>query len=205
MDNKRLALLQKISDEILGWPDKSVHRELRTGFRLVGEAPATGIFRLQPKTAAMSETELMMQSKFLRPAIVGKTKSAGKGIHSEALYEITLKEATEKNWLRGPLTFEQVSDAVGKQWLPVRRFCVEQRGKLRPIDDFCENQLNSAFTTVDKISLRTLDHVLWAALIICRHCLYNRTMQFVLKDGNIVIHICCKGEHIDSEQQLGYL
>eukprot|EP00435_Cladocopium_sp_Y103_P014126 s1913_g3.t1 len=184
MDNKRLALLQKISDEILGWPDRAVHQELQTGFRLVGEAPATGIFRLQPKTktATMSEVELMMQSKFLRPAIVGKTKSAGKGPHSEALYDITLKEATEKRWLRGPFTFQQVSEEVGKQWLPVRRFCVEQKGKPRPIDDFCENQLNSAFTSVDKISLRTLDHVLWAALIICRHCLYNRTVYFVLKD-----------------------
>ena len=184
MQNKRLALLQKLADECLEWPDKAIHRELKDGFRLVGEAPATGIFRIQPKTATISEENLMTQSKYLRPAIVGKTKSAGKGPNSEELYSITLKEATEKQWLHGPYSYEQVTEKLGERWLPVRRFCVEQKSKLRPIDDFCENKLNSAFTTVDKISLRTMDHMLWAALIICRHCLFNKCMSFVLKDGS---------------------
>ena len=183
MTNKRLALLQKISEDCLDWPDKAIHKDLRCGFRLVGEEPATGIFRTQPKTATLSEDELMMQSRFLKPAIVGKARSAGVSLHTEALYDVTVKEATDKGWLEGPYSLERMNEMLGDRWLPVRRFGVEQRGKLRPIDDFCENQLNSAFTTVDKISLRTLDHMLWAALMVCRHCLYNRDMDFVMKDG----------------------
>ena len=65
MANKRLALLQKIAEDCLEWPDKAIHKDLRCGFRLVGEEPATGIFRTQPKTATLSENELMMQSRSL--------------------------------------------------------------------------------------------------------------------------------------------
>eukprot|EP00435_Cladocopium_sp_Y103_P031944 s3086_g8.t1 len=183
MINKRLALLERVANRCLDWPDKRLHQEMREGFKIVGEAPATGVFRLQPKTGSMSESELMEQSKFLRPAIIGKTKNAGSGLHTKELFDITLTEATEKKWLQGPYCYEEVTQLLGRSWLPVRRFCVEQRGKLRPIDDFCENKLNNAFTTVDKISLRTMDYVVWAALIICKHCLHNHHMDFVLKDG----------------------
>lgn len=58
-----------------------------------------------------------------------------------------------------------------------------QRGKLRPIDDFCENRLNQAFSSVDKISLKTMDHIFWAAMIICKHAIHSREMNFTLKSG----------------------
>jgi hypothetical protein len=92
---------------------------------LVGETPATGVFKHQPKIGNISETELMMQSKFLRPAIIGKTNAAARGEHEAELYDITLKEAEEKGWLQGPMDFQEVCDLFGNQWLPVRRFCVD--------------------------------------------------------------------------------
>ena len=61
---------------------------------------------------------------------------------------------------------------------------MEQKGKLRPIDDFCENHVNQAFSSVDKISLKTMDHILWAILVICKHSLHNQRMEFVLKSGD---------------------
>ena len=183
MNCKRLLLLNKLATEVLGWPDKTLFEDLCNGFKLVGEAPATGVFKIQPKVGSISETELMMQSKFLRPAIIGKTNSAAKTEHEEELYDITVKEASEKGWLHGPLEFQGVCDILGNQWLPVRRFCVEQRGKLRPIDDFCENRLNQAFSSVDKISLKTMDYIAWAAMIICKHSIHTREMNFTLKTG----------------------
>eukprot|EP00435_Cladocopium_sp_Y103_P010598 s3784_g2.t1 len=134
----------------------------------------------------MSEEELMEKGKFLRPAIIGKTRTSGDSNMATELYNITLKEATEKQWLCGPLTYQQVGEVCGQRWLPVRRFGVEQKDKLRPIDGFCENQLNSTFTTVDKISLRAMDHVTWAALIICKHCMHAGEMRFVLKTGEVL-------------------
>ena len=112
---------------------------------------------MQPKPGHISEDELMAQSKFLRPAIIGKANNAVSSQHESELYDITLKEATEKAWLQGPMEFDDVCKLFGDQWLPVRRFCVEQKGKLRPIDDFCENRLNQVFSSADKISLKTMD------------------------------------------------
>ena len=183
MEGKRLCLLNKIACELLDWPDKNLFSDLCKGFRIVGEAPATGVFRNQPRPGNLSEGELMKQSKFLRPAIIGKTNSTSTGSHDKELFDITIKEATEKAWLRGPMDHDEVCKAVGNDWLPVRRFCVEQKGKLRPIDDFCENRVNQAFSSVDKISLKTMDHITWAVLVICKHAIHNHEMDFVLKSG----------------------
>ena len=187
LHNKRPALLEKLATEELDWPDKRLYGELCQGFRITGEAPATGVFRQQPKPATMTESELMQQSKFLRPAIIGKAKNYSENKFAAELYDITLREATEKQWLKGPLTFEEVTQEIGQRWLPVRRFCVEQKGKLRPIDDFCENRLNSTFTTVDKITLKTMDHIVWAALIVFKHCLHAHEMRFVLRSGEELV------------------
>ena len=50
----------------------------------------------------MSEQQLMTDSKFLKPALLGKIRSGGVGEHTEELYDLTLAEATEKSWMRGP-------------------------------------------------------------------------------------------------------
>ena len=106
MNCNRLLLLNKLATEVLGWPDKFLFEDLCKGFRLVGEAPATGVFKHQPKIGNISETELMMQSKFLRPAIIGKTNAAARGEHEVELYDITLKEPDEKAWLKDRWTFK---------------------------------------------------------------------------------------------------
>ena len=105
MECKRLCLLNKLACEVLEWPDKNLMRELASGFRLVGEAPATGVFRVQPKPGHISEDELMAQSKFLRPAIIGKANNAASSQHESELYDITLKEASCEFLLRNSLLF----------------------------------------------------------------------------------------------------
>ena len=79
--------------------------------------------------------------------------------HAQEVYEITLKEANEKNWLEGPYTVEQV-DKMFDVWLPVRRFSIFQRGKVRPIDDMKDNRLNMSFSSGEKIDLHALDHTI---------------------------------------------
>ena len=55
------------------------------------------------------------------------------------LYETTLVEAGKKGWLEGPIQPSQIDDYMGDNWLPVRRFGVLQKDKLRPINDFKAN------------------------------------------------------------------
>ena len=49
------------------------------------DRPATGVFRVQPKPGHISEDELMAQSKFLRPAIIGKANNAASSQHESEL------------------------------------------------------------------------------------------------------------------------
>ena len=42
------------------------------------------------------------------------------------------------------------------------------RVKLRPIDDFAENKVNSAYGYSDKLDLRTLDQMVWMTVAITR-------------------------------------
>ena len=180
---KRLLLLEKLAGQI-GWPDRRIHQEIREGFRLVGSAEASGIFKQQVRIAELTEDELMKQSSFLRPALIGKANLVNDTELGDKLYQMTCDEATSKHWLEGPYTHQQISAIiVGDRWLPVRRFAVVQKEKVRPIDDFCENHLNRSFSSVDKISLKTMDHILWSLLTICRCCLHQRVMNFVLSDG----------------------
>ena len=76
------------------------------------------------------------------------------------------KEASEKHWLEGPLSVREVE--LFDRWLPVRRFSVFQRGKVRPIDDMKENHLNQAFSSGEKIDLHALDHTIWCLQAVTR-------------------------------------
>ena len=154
---KRLVLLEKLAHE-LQWPDKTIHDELRNGFMLTGYAPPTGIFKPELKPAKLDKTQLMLDSKFLRPLILGKLKHAPAETEDEqTLYDITLKEAQVKGWLHGPFGPDEITTQQNGPWLPVRRFGIWQKGKFRPINDMKENHSNDCFTTCDKVDmLRTM-------------------------------------------------
>ena len=115
----------------------------------------------------------MQDSKFLRPLLLGKVKSSsGTDQYANELFDITVKEAMDKNWLEGPFDVADI-DNMFDCWLPVRRFAVFQRGKVRPIDDMKENKLNQSFSCGEKIDLQALDHLVWSLQVITRFCLHG--------------------------------
>ena len=107
-------------------------------------------FRQGLKAATLSEGQLMRDAKFLKPALLGKIRANGGGEHAQELYDITVSEAKEKSWLKGPYSPSEMDQRFGGQWLPVRRFPVVQKSKLRPIDDLRENRVNDAFSSTEK-------------------------------------------------------
>ena len=183
LKGKRLLLLEKLANNI-GWPDSGLHQELREGFKLTGYAPPTGVFKTDVRPASFDKVQLMQDTKFLKPMLLGKVASPlHEDEHAEELYQITLKEASEKHWLEGPLSVREVDELFDK-WLPVRRFSVFQRGKVRPIDDMKENRLNQAFSSGEKIDLHALDHTIWCLQAVTRYCIHGGHMDFCLSDGN---------------------
>ena len=116
----------------------NIHRELREGFRLVGESSPSGIFPVEQRPAPISVQELFQQAKYLRPTLWGSISNAESSEISQALWDITLEESLEKGWLEPPRSKEELDARFPQGWIPVRRFGIVERNKLRPIDDLSE-------------------------------------------------------------------
>ena len=133
--------------------------------------------------------QLMARGKFLRPALWGKIHSEPLQDSSQPLCEITMAEASEKEWLRGPLTYDEIDFLYEGDWLPVRSFAVfHEKAKWRPIDDFSENGVNGSFGPKEKVDLRALDETVWLSVGIMRADKSGR-YSFRLADGS---HLCTK-------------
>ena len=186
---KRLLLLRKIARS-LDWPDTNLFDEIDAGFKLTGIQSPSNVFGLEPRPPQASEGELWASAKFIRPALIGKVKSAALDTESQPLWDATMEEASNHHWMTGPHTVEQVHDIFnGQPWIPVRRFSVLQssgdRMKLRPIDDFAENRVNTAYGYSDKLDLRTLDQVVWMTAAITR-ALALGYISFRRSDGTLL-------------------
>ena len=86
----------------------------------------------------------------------------------------------------GPFDVQEMHEQLGDDWLPVRRFGIMQKEKLRPIDNFKESMLNLTFGCFEKIELRAMEHVLWMLVALVRHMRLLGEIQFVLSTGEIL-------------------
>ena len=185
MAGKRILIMEELAAE-MNWPDKTLFSEMREGFKLVGTFPATGVFKPAVTLAQMSEDELQKNTKFLRPAILGKLKNFDDEAIQKELYDTTLNEAVEKHWLEGPYDVNEMHCKFGEHWLPVKRFCVIQKGKLRPIDNFKESMLNLTFGCYEKNELKAMEHILWMLVTLTRYMRHLGEVEFVLSDGSFL-------------------
>ena len=182
---KRLLLMERVANSI-GWPDTALFQEMAQGFRLVGQATKSNVFQPGIKAASMSEEQLMKDAKFLKPALLGKIRASRGDAHNKELYELTESEAVDKGWLSGPFTAQQMDERFSGRWLPVRRFAVIQKEKLRPIDDLKENRVNEAFSSTERASLYALDHLVWISIFLSRLYTVGGEFSFELEDGTIL-------------------
>ena len=182
---KRFALLKKIATE-MQWPDTNIHKELINGFRLVGVGTRSNIFREDERPAAISEEELMSASKYLKPKLIRKIRNAPIAEYNAELNQITANEADQKNWLEGPFDEQHIDKIFDSKWLPVERFAVRQKEKLRPIDNFASNGVNEAWGNVEKIDLHALDQLTWTIAVICKAAHERGHVEIPLKNGSLL-------------------
>jgi hypothetical protein len=164
--DKQFLLLKKLAQGIK-WPDSEIHHEMTQGLRLVGKGTQSGVFKPEIKHASMTE-ELLKKAKFLRPLILGRIASTEPSEFLEELHDITESEAGDKRWLEGPFSAEQVGALVGREWIPVQRFAVKQKNKLRPIDNFAENRVNDAWNVPRRSIYTHLINSLGSSLLCAR-------------------------------------
>eukprot|EP00435_Cladocopium_sp_Y103_P058987 s612_g21.t1 len=180
--DKQFLLLEQLANDI-GWPDVELHQEMRQGFKFVGKGTPSNIFKPEVKAASLSEQELMQQSKFLRPLILGKVRNAGLPEYGKELNDITRDEAEVKGWLKGLLDGQALESEVGSQWIPVERFAVKQRSKLRPIDNFATNKVNLTWTSTEKLDLHALDQLAWLVSVFYKCVVEKGSVDVPLSDG----------------------
>ena len=187
LKGKRLLLLERIASSLC-WPDKTIHRDLRQGFKLSGEVPPTGIFEPDVKPPVSSVAEFWDAAEILKTQLCSRIATSGELEFSHPLWEITLEEADPskgKSWLKGPYSYEQLESMYEGKWMPCRRFAVWQN-KWRPIDDLSENGLNSTFGCHEKVPLRALDEVIWTCAQIMRAAQARGDISLDLADGSML-------------------
>ena len=84
---------------------------------LVGKAPVTGVFDLDPKPCTLTEEELE-HAKYIRPTLWGARIDAD----SQAVWERTMSKAGDVGWLDCPHDWEALLGRFGRDWLLCRRF-----------------------------------------------------------------------------------
>ena len=145
MAGKRVLLMEELATE-MGWPDMNLFKEMRSGFKLVGNFESTGVFKPGVTIPSLSEEELKKNTKFLRPAILGRLRNFdNEELQKDAFQNNSGRSNGEERWLDGPFDVKDMHEQLGDEWLPVRRFGIMQKEKLRPIDNFKESMLNLTF------------------------------------------------------------
>jgi len=90
---KRICLLKKIACET-GWPYTCLFEEMVEGFNIAGLQEPPGVFNLEPRPFTFSPESLDDAAKFLRPALLGKTRASNVDEDAKRLWELTCEEAT---------------------------------------------------------------------------------------------------------------
>ncbi len=164
LEGKNLLAWKQLMEQT-GFNDDSLFQEMIDGFDLVGQASVSGEFPYLHKPALQSVRELRKKSVWLRAAVIGKCNASDRSDLDETTWTKTLEER-DRGWLEGPFTLEQVEAMVGdSEWIATRRFPLEQKDKVRMIDDCLASGLNSAFSSSNKLQLMDVDVLV--ALVMC--------------------------------------
>ena len=178
-------LLWKHLMQSTGFDDPTLFEEVTSGFKLVGQPECSPQFPKGFVPMHQSPQELRSKSVWMRKANAAKCVSTGDIELDSLVWTQTLEECT-KGWMEGPYTEDQVTERVGStDWLATRRFPLQQKDKVRMIDDALASGLNSAYGTSNKLVLFDVDTLTSLALEIAKAVKLGYA-DFQLSDGQKV-------------------
>ena len=167
MQGKRILLLESLLRQH-NFDDMEAIELLKSGVRLSGVSECPAAFDVKVKSATSTEAELRQVAPLKRAALLLENRVSDPELERDLL-KVTMDEA-KAGWLQGPFSSEkEVSEHLGRSdWSLMRRFGVRQGGKLRPIDDACDSDLNSTFTSTMKLKLQDGDFCISLAMEIAK-------------------------------------
>lgn len=181
---KRLLLFKEMLCDA-GADDALLFDDICNGFRLVGDLQPSGQFSQQWKPAALSVEQLRQTSVWAQHAVIGECMKIGADEElARAVWADTIDQASsEKQWVCGPFTAEQVTARLGPHWVPSKRFGVRQSGKIRPVDDFSQYLINSSTSCHENIDLEGIDKKVAASRFFLGACDESGNWRLPSRDG----------------------
>lgn len=126
------------------------------------------------------------QAAWYRAAAIGKCRPFDNGELDRVTWEKTLQEK-DKGWISGPFWLQEMERMMaGHPWIVTRRFPLQQKDKVRLMDDCLSSGLNSAFSAANKLRLMAVDTLVALFLCIARCMKSGGCMRLVLSDGKVL-------------------
>ena len=150
---KRIALFKNLLLDI-EHPDSKIADEMAEGFPLCGWLPSSGVFPTKLRAPEIPEDFLRRLSKSISSRSIAATSSSGCDEADDKLWRATLDEVND-GFLDGP--YKPCDLPTGCVVSP--RFGLQQKNKLRPIDNFSASQVNGATGLQDKFVVDAVDEI----------------------------------------------
>ena len=169
LESKRLEFMRHVI-KTEGYEDASLADDIEKGFDLVGDAPKSFVLPSKVVPASISKHDLGRHAERANVALRYMTRSCGDSSLDAQLWERTMHEV-DKGWLVGPLCWEELPSSSSVS----RRFPLPQSGKVRPIDDLSQSQINATVSTYEQATVDGPD-------VICSLAVY--LMKCLSTNGN---------------------
>jgi hypothetical protein len=156
LQGKHLVLFKKLLEES-NYPDVDLVKDMAAGFPIIGLSPPSGAFPKEVVPPAISEADLIKLSSWAKISVMANIKSSGDPDLDQHVWNDTIEER-DRGWLI-ETTSQQLDREFG-DWIPARRFGINQKGKNRSIDDYSIGFTNMAYGRSEKLRLMGLDQLI---------------------------------------------
>ena len=136
----------------LGYPDVMLQQHVAEGFRITGWLPETGYFQKRVRRPELRVEQALQMAKRVNRGILKQMRAEEPTDLDRATWEETCKEA-EKGWI-----FEDVAPNPHGVLL-AKRFGLQQKEKVRVIDDYTVGGLNKTCGLKEKLRVQAVDEM----------------------------------------------
>ena len=151
LKGKRLLLLKEVLED-LGYPDHSLVDEISNGFTLHGWMTESNVFPKETKRPEYTVDMVRNMAKGLNQMVFGQVNATADDELARTTWESTLEEI-EKQWVWRDVTSDMDEVILAK------RFGLQQKTKVRVIDDCTIGGYNKAYGTKEKLRVHAIDQL----------------------------------------------
>ena len=145
LEEKRTHLFHKLLT-MMEYPDAKIATEMEAGFPLCGWLPASEVFPCRVRPSEMSEDFLRQIAWSFTARTLASTKGLEDPQLDDALWKATL------DFLDGPFN----ESDIPRHGVVSPRFGLQQKAKIRPIDNFTASHVNSATGLEEKFQVDSI-------------------------------------------------